>query len=340
MKISFIDSRKEVLFRFTWILTMTISILSCNNESEDSLVPKFDVSGVSALSADFEVKSSYYNEDSIKLFNLNASTEDYGSVKNARLFNSFGSGSTNQSIFRTLPSDPPLDSIVKYSLNEVFTKKVIISWDLNRNNQIVDSITTKILGNSSEVDISMFDLFTADSCIYIDFLVVNKFGDVVIDFENSKINDFLDYKSSNYGDQVTDAITLDPQQFKQLYGDEFTSTLTLGTFLHCQFRISSIDCIAGKEDAILLEAMDMIRKVIDENAAWEDLASESKYFKNYLIRDIKGTAIPTCSFIFGVDDAVKEFSNIDSLYKKPHFGILAKGYEPFSKLYPKYEFLK
>jgi hypothetical protein len=323
-------------------LFVAISIVSCKKDSDVFNNNPWDVSQVPALSADFMVDGIYFNEDSV--LKLNFETESKEGVKiNGSLFNNFGvgidtiSGAYKVGIFKPQISLAP---IIKCKLNECFVKKVIISWDVQKNNQIVDSITSKILGtNASVKSFSNYD-FSDMIYIYVDFILINKFGNIEIDDQNPNFNDFLQYKSSNYGGIESDEITLTPLQFKEIYGDKYTSSLTLGTSLHYRMRIANIDTLGGKEKEILDETIAIIKKVMTENEGWDELIKINKFLKNSYILGDAGSGIPNLDFRWSIDEIDKKFNECDSIYKTAYFGVLSKGFEPFSKLYPKYKFLR
>jgi len=327
-------------------LFMAISIVSCKKDSnvDENLHIQWDVSQVPVLSTNFTVGGAYFNEDSISKFNLGPVPG--GKVINGSILNNFGvgvdtiTGSYKSGIFKLQTSLAP---VIIYNLNEFFVKKVIVSWDAQKNNQIIDSITTKILEGYPAVH-SFSNLASEDKsdlkCIYIDFILINKLGSVKIDYNNQNMNDFLYYKSSKYGGVGSDKITLTPQQFKDIYGNKYASSLILGTSLHCRMRIASIDISSGKEKEILAEALDMIKKEMNENAKWNDLINNSSYFKHSLLLVDIGSGIPNLDFPIPIDEMDKNFTNNDSTYKAAHFGILCTGYEPYSQLYPQFEFIK
>lgn len=325
-------------------LFLTVSLVSCKKDAnvDQNLPLQWDVSQVPAMITNFKVSGAYFNEDSISKFNLGPASVEVGKIKNASILNNFGvgidtiTGYNKCGIFKPQTSLAP---IIKYNISEFFVKKVIVSWDAQKNDQIVDSITREILGNYPGVH--SFSLANSDlKCIYIDFILINKLGSVKIDDEYQNLNDFLNYKSSKYAGVESDEITLTPQQFKNIYGNKYASSLTLGTSVHCRMRIADIDISGGKEKEILAEALEMIKKEMNDNAKWNDLINNSIYFKHsFLVIDIE-SGIPNLDFPLPLDEMDKCFTNNDSTYKAAHFGILRTGYEPYSHLYPKFEFLK
>lgn len=331
---------KTDLLKIICFLVIIASIFSCDKEHDldEPTVPAFDVTKVSALVEDFAVIKSYFNEDSLSKFQL--ALEDGSNTNFTDIFSNLGIGIDSEIAYPKLPifKNIPLDPIVKISLNEIFEKKVIVSWDIEKNNHIIDSITYRIFGKDSQVRRSTSK--GRNNCIYIDFLFVNIFGNAEINPENPIINDYLLYKSSNYEGVASDEITLSPQQFNSFYGDKYTSSITLGSSFFCRFVIAGINCVGGEEADILFEAMDLVKKAYNEDANWDNLTEKSNYFKNSTAISITGSAIPRSSFIFSIGDVVNESSQIDNLYKQFDFGILANGYESFSNLYPKYEFIK
>ncbi len=334
----------KLLTKFSISFLLLFSMLSCETESSNNeellnqisnkeLVER--LKAIQPLVKDINRVDSYFSENPID------------STYFSRLFSNLGNGinSSNSerklNILKVLSIDSVnLGDIINYTLEEAFTKKIIVSWNRESNNFFKDSVLSEITQDSARLIHIPFPVFN-DSFgnVQLDFLFINKYGFIELDHENKNMNNYLRYKSSNYQNEATDEISFSPTKFKLLYGDHYTSRLTLGTAMNFHLTLSNIDFSGGEEKDVLQEAMDMVTKIIETNGSWDDLKRNSKYFKNSDFTEISGAARPTIvSVLLDIDDFSREYKLVDSLYRNSHVGILRKEYKPYSELYPNFDF--
>jgi hypothetical protein len=326
-----------------FMLTLVFSLFSC--EKDPVIDEPEEVSNKTELIDEIINSNHYYTEDSIKNIVFYENVIFGTDTLKFSLLNNLGIGRYTDgydklSILKITQVEHKLEPIVKYKIDEVFRKKIIVSWSRQRNERIVDSITNHepnySLLNDNSTSIGWELPF--DSSIYIDVFVLNKFGTAELDIENPIMNDFLQYKSSKYNGLEKDLITITPQQFGEAFGTVYRSSMTLGNLAHFIMSIRKIDYRSNKKYGVLNEALVLIKKAISENISWDILKQNSTYFKQSIVSGVlirsygrSGSAFP---------DDIKDVNEIFDFYKTAHFGILGSEYKPYNTIYPKYNFLK
>ncbi|MBN1188086.1 MAG: hypothetical protein JXB49_37775 [Bacteroidales bacterium] len=320
------------------ILSVIIGFISCEKENDkdddNTENPEIELNDTIFME-ELIVDNSYFNQDSID--NLNLINEIYNNLGIGR---NMSTGSDEISIFNVTSSFKP---IVKHHYNELFTKKIIVSTDYQLNRKVIDSLRREFLEIDSNYLIGnysgLIDEITEDTTyIYISIVLIKRIGIAELDINNPDINDYLRYKSSIVDGVDTDSINLTPDLFQSIYGDRFCSAFVLGVSMFFDIKVD-IDFVEEDMRAATLEAFDMITKAAKGLGTWEDMKTNSKFFKESDLCEYDGEEIPRSeSYPWSIDDIISELNYVENLYQKADFGILVKKYEHFSTLYPTYTF--
>lgn len=233
-----------------------------------------------------------------------------------------------------------IKSLLTYNRDELTVKKIIASWDPAQVEALTDSLYREINSIDGNIHggINFFEEEQSETMVYFNLLNIYRFGYVELDVNDSKVNDYLVYKTNKYGDIEDDEITLTPDQFKNTYGDAFCSSLMIGALFNVQGKVFGINADSDSQEEALAEVVETMKIYLTTGTDWKDLVQESTYLKNSNI-------VENSTEVTGIDtDILKKhneiLSDIDELYKKGEFSSYSKGYQLYSDLYPDYNFVE
>lgn len=331
------------------ILLLFIGFIACeeneveinDNEPQNKELAK-DVITIDCLHNPF-----YFTEDSIDQISF----PETHTIGTSCLLNALGHGRGSDGSIKQWILDlynfswPEVeDSITELTLDEKETKLVLLSWDgekiTNKLNLIQDSLYKLYsIPLNERTNFEYINEYNKNNplCIYINLINIKKLGQVDLLYKNKNIQPYLIYKSSLFSDK--DSIPLTPFQFHNIYGDEFTTSLSLGKSMMFQSYVSGFDCKEETKHHVMAELVAIFQDPANYDKSWDEVKQHTKYFKNayFITNHFSGRGNYHC-FSISLFDQLKSINEMVKQYRASEFYVLSYTKTPYHQLYPTFEF--
>lgn len=334
-----IIQKLSVLF----LVTIFMIIVSCEKESSD------DNSGIKdsllndAIEPCEQILSARFFE--VPIENPAYFTQDSVFEFQEHFLNSLGWGYDyiKEEITGWLLSTAP-DSIALINVNENRRLHLFAGYSGRNKNLLRDSVLSTVYeseGNevyaSFVYDINEHDYEDVDSMILVNMTYVRSVGDVSLDVSHDSINNYLKIKSDVNGDLHSYANPYSAEKFASSYGHGYVQSMQVGVYLAQEIWVSGVSCSCDKQMETIDKVIELLAVHIKTGEAWEALVVNVEGLETSEILSMNGTASPFAPLFVSPYEKVQ---HLDSLYRQQNFGVISEHFQPYSTLYPDFDFIE